>query len=172
MRKWFSLDVIGDTIVQQASGHAIAYPRETNTGLSTVADLNPDTEVPRLEMICTMTRPTTSSSIAALVSTTPSLVSVSPVVPRMVKVVARLVEHKAAPAAKAWRAEAPAIPLRAKDKAMGRQIPVSATNIDSTMFALRDGNEVESPPGTYQQVMEISVICSMLPSYTSRMSPR
>ena len=56
---------------------------------------------PRLEMTCTITRPTTSSIIAALVSTTPNLVDDSPLDARTVKVVPKLVEHKAAPAAKA-----------------------------------------------------------------------
>lgn len=101
---------MGDTRIQQASGHIIANPRDTKTGRTTVVKLNPEPEAPKLEMIWTMIRPTTSSSIAALVRTTPSLVSVSPVVPKMVKIVPKLVEHNAAPAAKAWSGVAPAMP--------------------------------------------------------------
>lgn len=93
-----------------------------------------------------MARPTTSSSIAAEVSTTPSLVVVRPVVPRTVKVVPKLVEHKAAPAANACRGVAPANPWRANDRPIGTQIPVSATAIDRVMLALRDWKDVERPP--------------------------
>jgi hypothetical protein len=52
-------------------------------------------------MIWTITRPTTSSIIAALVRTVPSLVPVRPLALRMVNVVPKLVEHNAAPAANA-----------------------------------------------------------------------
>lgn len=45
--------------------------------------------------------PTTSSIIAALVRTTPILVVLKPLVCMTVKVVPKLVEHNAAPAAKA-----------------------------------------------------------------------
>lgn len=69
--------------------------------------LNNVAEVPRFDITWTMIKPTTSSNKAAVVRTVPSRVVVSPEVPRMVNVVPRLVEHKAAPAEKAWSRLAP-----------------------------------------------------------------
>jgi hypothetical protein len=58
-------------------------------------------------MTCTITKPTTSSIMAALVSTTPRREEERPLALSTVKVVPRLVEQRAAPAAKAWRGVAP-----------------------------------------------------------------
>jgi hypothetical protein len=63
-----------------------------------------------------------------------------------VKVVPRLVEHKAAPAAKAWRGVASKSLRREKDRAMGTAIPVMATADDSHRLALSDWNDVDRPP--------------------------
>jgi hypothetical protein len=105
-----------------------------------------DSTLPKFEITCTITRPTTSSSIAALVRTTPSLVLVRPVVPRIVNVVPKLVEHNAAPAANACKAVPSTILWRVNERAMGRQIPVTATAIDSKRFAFRARKEVDNPP--------------------------
>jgi hypothetical protein len=86
---------------EQIKGLTTAKAIDTSIGLITVIAENEDAVDPSLEITETMTRPTTSSIMAALVRTVPSRVFVRPLVPRMVKVVPRLVEHSAAPAAKA-----------------------------------------------------------------------
>ena len=70
----------------------------------------------------------------------------NPLVLRTVNVVPRLVEHNAAPAANAWRFDAPAKALRMKDSAIGTQMPVRATRMDKKRFALREVMDVDSPP--------------------------
>jgi hypothetical protein len=98
-----------------------------------------------------MTRPTTSSIIAALLSTTPRRDVVSPLVPSTVKVVPRLVEHRAAPAAKHWRGVALMRLPRTKDKPTGRPMPVTATADDRSRLALRELRDVDKPPIQSQQ---------------------
>lgn len=93
-----------------------------------------------------MTSPTTSSIIAALVRTTPRRVVVRPLVDKTVNVVPRLVEHRAAPAAKACTGVAPRRPCRMKEKAMGSVMPVSATAVEMARLAFRGVKEVLSPP--------------------------
>jgi hypothetical protein len=90
--------------------------------------------------------PTTSSSIAAVVRTVPSLVVVNPLALSTVKVVPKLVEHNAAPVAKAWSGVAMVNNCNVNDRAIGRAIPVIATPIDSRRFVLTAANEVDSPP--------------------------
>jgi hypothetical protein len=104
---------------------------ETNRGRITVTALKDEEEEslpPRFDIICTMTRPTTSSSIAAAVVTVPSRVVISCVVDKMVNVVPRLVADRAAPAAKAWRGLADTKSLSTNDSPMGTLIPVRATD--------------------------------------------
>jgi hypothetical protein len=84
--------------------------------------------------------------MAALERTTPRRVVARPLVLRIVKVVPREVEHRAAPAAKAWSGVAEARAWRGKERAMGRVIPVMATAMERKRLALRDLKEVESPP--------------------------
>lgn len=91
--------VMGLTIQTQTRGVIAAKATETRIGRTTVIQLK--LLPPRLEMTWTMTRPTTSSIIAALVRTTPRREVASPLELRTVNVVPRLVEHSAAPAAKA-----------------------------------------------------------------------
>lgn len=112
----------------------------------TVAASNLDPEQPRLDITCAMTRPTTSSIIAALVNITPKRVVVSPLVRSKVNVVPKLVEHNAAPAAKHWSRDALAKHLRRKDSPMGIQILVVTTIVERMKFALSDPNEVDNPP--------------------------
>lgn len=101
---------------------------------------------PKLEITWTMTRPTTSSIMAALVSTTPSLELIRPVERSTVKVVPKLVEHKAAPAAKDWRGVASLSSWRMNESPTGTLIPVTAMHEDKKKLALRAFKDVESPP--------------------------
>lgn len=86
-------------INRHISGRMVAKATDTRIGRIIVTALNE--EVPRLEIISTITRPTTSSSIAALDKTTPSLLLINPLEPNREKVVPRLVEQSPAPAANA-----------------------------------------------------------------------
>jgi len=119
----------------------------------TVTALNPspspeddEEEEPRFEITCTITNPTTSSIIAALLNTVPNLVLANPLVLRIVNVVPRLVLQSAAPAAKACRFDAPTRGRRTKDRAMGKLIPVIATAIESHRFFFNDLKLVSKPP--------------------------
>ena len=105
-----------------------------------------DEPAPRLEMIWTMIKPTTSSIIAALVSTTPKRLSVSPLVARTVNVVPNDVEHSAAPAAKACTGESGNSPRRTKDRPIGAAIPVRATAEDKKRLAFKAFRLLEMPP--------------------------
>ena len=118
---------------------------ETNTGRMTVISLN-DEPAPRLDMIWTMINPTTSSIIAALVSTTPKRLSVSPLVARTVNVVPKDVEHSAAPAANACTGESGRRPRRTKEMPIGAAIPVRATAEDKKRFAFKAFKLLEMPP--------------------------
>jgi hypothetical protein len=82
------------------SGAHTAKATDTKSGRTTVVALMLVLYLPKLEIIWTITRPITSSIIAALVSTTPSLDFIKPLEPSTVNVVPKLVEHNAAPAAK------------------------------------------------------------------------
>jgi hypothetical protein len=84
--------------------------------------------------------------MAALVKTTPSLDEESPLAARTVKVVPRLVEHRAAPAAKACTDVAPTNSCRIKERAMGTRIPVTATAEERKRLAFRDLKLLDRPP--------------------------
>lgn len=111
----------------------------------TVISLNEE-PAPRLDMIWTMIRPTTSSIIAALVNTTPKRLSVRPLVARTVKVVPSDVEHSAAPAANACTGESGRSPRRTKDRLMGAAMPVRATAEDKNRLAFKAFKLLEMPP--------------------------
>ena len=68
------------------------------------------------------------------------------VVERMLKVAPRLVDPRAAPAAKACNKVAPASLDSTKDSPIGAPIPVRATEIERERSALKRENEVERPP--------------------------
>lgn len=102
-----------------------------------------------------MISPTTSSSIAAVVKIVPIFVVVRSVVLNTVKVVPKLVEQRAAPAAKAWSGVAFAMASNEKENAMGRHIPVIATLIDMPKFALTAENDVETPPASSQSLHQL-----------------
>jgi hypothetical protein len=142
--KELSLIVTGTTINLHRIGITIANAKDTTIGLTTVIASN--ASPPRFEITWTMIRPTTSSIIAALVKTTPRRVAESPLVPRIVNVVPRLVEQSAAPAEKACNGVALSIDMTAKEKPIGSRIPVVATIEDKPRLALRDLNDVDSPP--------------------------
>jgi hypothetical protein len=89
-----------------------------------------------------------SSIIAALVRTTPNRELESPLDASTVKVVPRLVEQRAAPAAKACRGVASKRLGRENESAIGTPIPVRATADERLRFALRDWKEVDKPPRT------------------------
>jgi hypothetical protein len=95
-----------------------------------------------------MTSPITSSIIAALVRTTPSLDCAKPLVLSTVKVVPRLVEDNAAPAAKHCSGVASITDRRMKESPMGKLIPVIATQRDNKRLALREGRDVDKPPAS------------------------
>jgi hypothetical protein len=88
----------------------------------------------------------TSSTIAALVSTTPRRVLANPAEERIVKVVPREVADKAAPATKDCRLVAPARGVRVKLRPMGRAMPVKATTRERGRFERRGFREVLRPP--------------------------
>lgn len=109
------------------------------------------------EVMCTGgVIPTTSSIIAALVRTTPILVVLKPLDCMTVKVVPKLVEHNAAPAAKACNDVAFASNSRIYDNPIGRAIPVTATPEERARLAFKDLNEVVSPPGLGQYTLKQS----------------
>lgn len=83
-------------------GATTANATETKRGGTIVVAVIEVRVWPMLDMTWTSTKPTTSSIIAALVSTTPSLDCVKPLVPRTANVVPKLVEQSEAPAAKHW----------------------------------------------------------------------
>lgn len=110
--------------------------------------------------------PTTSSIIAAVVSTTPNRVTDSPLVAMTVKVVPRLVEHRAAPAAKACSGVAPTKPTRAYESAIGTVMPVRATPAERDRFAFSALKDVERPPSRDDEVSEEDVdLCWRLPAF-------
>jgi hypothetical protein len=129
-------------------GYATAKANDTNTGRMTVISVKVEFE-PRLEMICTMIKPTTSSIMAALVSTTPSRLSERPLVARTVNVVPNDVEQSAAPAAKACTGVIGRNPSRAKDKPTGVAMPVMATAEDRKRLALRALKSLDRPPRSH-----------------------
>lgn len=93
-----------------------------------------------------MIKPTTSSIIAALVSTTPKRLSVRPLVARTVNVVPSDVEHNAAPAANACTGERGRTPMRTKDRPIGAAIPVRATAVERKRLAFKAFKLLEMPP--------------------------
>ncbi|KAL2042906.1 hypothetical protein N7G274_004666 [Stereocaulon virgatum] len=103
----------------------------------TVTLLNDEAELPTSEIICTMIRPTTSSSIAAVVRTVPSCVVVKPLVLSTVNVVPKLVDDSAAPAAKAYNSVAFARAKMQNEKGIGKQMPAKGTATDMTKFDLQ-----------------------------------
>lgn len=84
--------------------------------------------------------------MAALVRTTPILVVLKPLVCMTVNVVPRLVEHNAAPAAKACSGEALTNTVRTKERPIGSTIPVNATQEEINKLALRLPKDVVKPP--------------------------
>ena len=114
-----------------------------------------DEPAPRLDMIWTMIKPTTSSIIAALVSTTPKRLSVRPLVARTVNVVPSDVEQSAAPAANACTGESGRSPRRTKDRPMGAAMPVRATADDRKRLAFKAFKLLEIPP----TAMSAGVFC-------------
>lgn len=138
--------VAGKTMKRQASTVATAKAMDTKIGRKTVTTDTDAPGEPKLETTWTMANPSTSSSIAALVRTTPRRVAVSLLERRTAKVVPRLVEQRAAPAAKHCRVEASVNDLRMKESAMGAEIPVSATPSERATLAFKELKEVRRPP--------------------------
>lgn len=64
----------------------------------------------------------------------------------MVKVVPRLVEHRAAPEAKACKGVAPSRDCRRNESPIGIAIPVSATPVERPKFAFNALKDVARPP--------------------------
>ena len=102
----------GCSFGRKRSANGFTTHRQARTRTKTAAKLTPTGRkivpiptlpplTPSSDTICTMIRPTISSSIAAVVRTVPSLVVTRLQVLRTAKVVPRLVEQRAAPAANA-----------------------------------------------------------------------
>jgi len=97
----------------------------------------------------TMIRPTTSSSMAAVTRTVPSLVVVSFEAERIAKVVPSEVDDRDAPAANAVRNDTFVgvnRGMRMKDKAIGNPIPVIATIMDGMSVSSSNSRFVVRPP--------------------------
>jgi hypothetical protein len=88
--------------------------------------------------------------MAAFIKIVPSRLVVRPVDSKTVNVVPRLVEHNAAPAAKACRGLAEHNSSNTKEVPIGRLIPVTATAIDRVAFSLKAAKELERPPSACQ----------------------
>lgn len=89
----------------------------------------------------------TSSIIAAVTRTVPTLVVFNFTEDRIANVVPREVDDNAAPAAKAVNLNTPAPSgMRINDNAMGRQIPVKATRMAGIKVCLSNFTSVERPP--------------------------
>jgi len=104
---------------------------------------------PRAAIILTITRPTTSSSMAAVTSTAPTLVEVNWAVERIANVVPSEVEESAAPAAKALSLLTSVDVnkgIRSNERAIGARIPVNATRIDGPKVCFRRCKSVVRPP--------------------------
>ena len=134
----------------------MAKASDTPIGRKTVA-ASIDVVCPRLVMTCTMIRPTTSSIMAALVSTTPSRLSVRPLVLRTVKVVPSDVEQSAAPAANACKASMLSRPCKTYDNAIGALMPIIATVAERYRFARRVVRFVDKPPVIVVSSMDLVV---------------
>ena len=148
---------------RHAAGRRIPNANETKTGRMTVTALNAG-EDPRVEITCTIIRPTTSSIMAAEVSTTPKREEVRLLLLRRVNVVPRLVEQRAAPAANAWRGEAPTRGERMKERPIGAAIPVVATKMERSRLAFRAEKDVDKPPMYSYQVSRSQVIVTAIVS--------
>lgn len=90
-------------------------------------------------------------------STTPSLELISPVERSTANVVPRLVEHKAAPAAKDWRGVASLSFWSTNESPTGALMPVRAMHEDRKRLALSALKEVESPPNWISQLQIIEL---------------
>lgn len=134
---------------RQTSSKKITNPNETTIGLTTVRVVKSESDPPRFDITWTRTSPTTSSSIAALVSTVPRRDAVNPLAPRIENVVPKLVAQRAAPAANDWRGVADISSPRTNEKPIGNAMPVRATATERIKFAFREANEVERPPGRH-----------------------
>lgn len=88
--------------------------------------------------------------MAAVDKTVPRRVCVSPLVLSTVNVAPKLVEQRAAPAAKACKGVALLSLSSKKENAMGSKIPVAATPIDRPRFAFTAAKDVETPPVMHQ----------------------
>src|SRR5271154_1192435 len=103
----------------------------------------------------TMTRPTTSSIMAAVTRTVPSLVAESFAADRIAKVVPSEVDERDAPAANAVRDDTFVdvnSGMRMKDKAIGNPIPVIATSMDGMSVSLSNSRFVVRPPAKLEPI--------------------
>ncbi len=134
------------TMKTHAIGKSVAKAIETRIGRMTFTALKEEEEeFPRYEIIWTITSLTTSSSMAARDDTTPKRLVTSPLELNKIKVVPRLVDQRAAPAANAWRGVAFAMPIKGKDRPIGRRMPVEATATESSKSVLSGETDVDRP---------------------------
>ena len=141
-------------------------PTDTAMGRTTACAF---TLVARDEITLNITRPMTSSSIAAVAKIVPTRVFVKSVAKSTAYVVPSEVEARDAPAANAVSRpigiHCDVIGISRKDKAIGNRTPVTATNIEYTYVSLSNFMSVVRPPETQNSSNR------ELPSYTSRISP-
>lgn len=71
--------------------------------------------------------------------------------------VPRLVEHNAAPAAKAWRGVAGVRERREKERVIGRAIPVIATEVDRNKFFFKAMKFVSRPPVSWISTQPVGI---------------
>lgn len=123
---------------------------ETPIGLAIApASISP----PSCEITLTNTSPITSSIIAAVTSTVPSLVVFNLTDARIANVVPSDVDDNAAPAAKAVKLDVPGISgIRINDNPIGKQIPVNATNIAGANICFNIFKSVVRPPTSILEV--------------------
>lgn len=139
---------MGMTTKRQSNGSTTENAKLTSIGLAMAVVVAETRAFPRSEIICTNTSPNTSSNTAAPVRTMPRRVVIRPLVFRTVNVVPRLVEQSAAPALKDPRGVASARGCKKNENAMGRHVPVKATKVDRSKFALKLEKGVDRPPTT------------------------
>src|SRR5277367_147202 len=113
----------------------------------------------RDEITLNMTRPTTSSSIAAVAKIVPTLVLVKSVAKSTAYVVPSDVEARDAPAANAVSRpigiHVDVIGISRNDKAIGNRTPVTATKIEYPYVSLSNFVSVVRPPKTEQRSNEV-----------------
>lgn len=138
----------GFTNVAQQISSTSKKPSEATAGRTIAADRAAALcGAPMSWTTCDSSRPMTSSMRAALVRSAPTLVCTYPLACRMVSVVPRLVEQRAAPAAKHCKVDASTMARSANERPMGISTPVVAMAQERGRQERRALTELARPPG-------------------------